>query len=206
LPHQTEDSWRRSLERVAGLEVPHVSVYLFEVDEDSRLGSEVLVGGTRYGACALPGDEQAVVLFETAVDRLNSLGYRQYEISNFARPGAQSRHNRKYWTFEPYIGFGLDAHSFDGVFRWSNPDTLAAYLSRTAPPQRTPVDLTEERFFIGLRLLEGIQPTAQELERFADPIQRFTSQGLLLREGARLRLSPQAVLISNEIFQEFISA
>ena len=114
LPHQTLDSWRESLAWIRRLAPPHVSVYLLEVDEDSRLGLEILGEGQRLGARQVPSDELMVSMYEEAIDTLAGLGIARYEISNFARPGHQSRHNLKYWRLEPYAGFGSDAHGFDG--------------------------------------------------------------------------------------------
>jgi len=207
LPEQTAESWERSLDWIAHLAPPHVSVYIFEVDEDSRLGHEVLLNGVRYGARRMPSDDLIAQLYERAVDRLAQYGWRRYEISNFAREGFESRHNLKYWRLEPYLGFGLDAHSFDGTHRWSNTDSLESYLSN--PLERaahTASDPSEEHFFVGLRLTEGIEPTPGEWQRFAQPIERWLENGMLEKDGARLRLAPAAVLLSNEIFREFLSA
>ena len=207
LPEQTAESWELSLDWIAGLAPPHVSVYIFEVDEDSRLGNEVLLNGVRYGARRMPSNDLIAQLYERAVDRLAQLGWQRYEISNFAREGFASRHNLKYWRLEPYLGFGLDAHSFDGTHRWSNTDSLENYLAQplehTAP---TASDASEEHFFVGLRLAEGIVPAPGEWERFAKPIERWLETGMLEKDGARLRLTSAAVLLSNEIFQEFICA
>ena len=203
LPGQTRESWLQSLEWMSRLGVPHASVYLLEVDEESRLGNEILRGGTRYGAQHVPDEELSAELYEIAVDRLARAGLRRYEISNFAQPGFESRHNLKYWQLEPYVGFGLDAHSFDGRLRWSNPDSLEAYFAR-GESARTPANAAEERFFVGLRLARGIEPNPEEWSRFAEPIAKWTQAGYLEREGSRLRLSDRGVLLSNEIFQEFL--
>ncbi len=204
LPAQTLESIEESLVWVERLNAPHVSLYIFEIDEDSRLGKEALSGGSRYGAAYLPDDELTARLYERASQALRSFGYHHYEISNYAHPGFESRHNLKYWRLEPYVGFGLDAHSFDGGTRSANADTLEAYFAAIKPPA-TSADVTEERFFVGLRLLDGIEPTAAEWQRFAAPIAKWESAGLLERSGSRLRLTPQAVLVSNEIFQEFLN-
>jgi oxygen-independent coproporphyrinogen III oxidase len=206
LPHQTRASWDESLQWIERLRPPHVSVYIFEVDEDSRLGQEMLLGGTRYSARTVPDEELTAELYETAVTRLARSGYERYEISNFAQDDWQSRHNLKYWQFEPYVGFGLDAHSFDGQFRWSNPDTLLEYLRAEQTPAKEKVNQLEERFFVGLRLLRGITPSSEERAKFAGPIAKWTEAGMLQQQGDVLRLSPQGVLISNEIFQDFLAA
>jgi oxygen-independent coproporphyrinogen-3 oxidase len=207
LPGQTRTSWEESLDWLDRLAPPHVSVYIFEVDEDSRLGKEVLLGGVRYGAALLPSEDLTAEFYERAVEGLCSMGILRYEISNFARPGMESRHNLKYWQLEPYVGFGLDAHSFDGRRRWSNPDTLDAYLANGLDRRDTiETDHDEEQFFIGLRLSRGIQPTASQWRKFREPIEKWRGLGMLEADDQRLRLSDRGVLISNEIFQEFIHA
>ncbi len=111
LPHQTEASWRTSLDEVSASGVPHVSVYMLEVDDDSRLGRELIAGGTRYHAHFVPDEDAIADFYLEACRRLNEAGIGQYEISNFARPGSASYHNLKYWSRQPYLGFGVDAHS-----------------------------------------------------------------------------------------------
>ncbi len=205
LPHQTRRFWRGSLEQLERLAVPHASVYIFEIDEDSRLGKEVLLGGKRYSTGFLPNEETTAQFYEDAVAHLRAVGLQRYEISNFARPGFVSRHNLKYWKREPYIGFGLDAHSFDGTARWSNPDELERYLAVSRSNREIePACAEEEHFFVGLRLTDGIQPTADEWRQFARPIAKWTEAGMLEHEGSTLRLSDAGVLVSNEIFQEFL--
>jgi len=111
LPHQTAESWQSSLAETIATGAPHVSVYMLEVDEDSRLGRELIAGGTRYHAHFVPDEEAAADFYLMACDTLEAAGVMQYEISNFARPGSESHHNLKYWTRQPYLGFGVDAHS-----------------------------------------------------------------------------------------------
>jgi len=111
LPHQTRESWDESLNELIALNVPHASVYMLEVDEDSRLGREVIAGGQKYHAPFVPDEDLTADMYEIACERLNDAGIAQYEISNFARAGWESKHNLKYWTRQPYLGFGVDAHS-----------------------------------------------------------------------------------------------
>jgi oxygen-independent coproporphyrinogen III oxidase len=204
LSGQTEAGWRESLEWVERLAPAHVSVYMLEVDEDSRLGKEMLLGGVRYGAGDTPSDGQTAEYYEMAVERLAAAGIRRYEISNFARPGFESRHNLKYWRLEPYVGFGADAHGFDGKTRYQNPESVQDYL-RAHTVEATPAHPDEERFFVGLRLMEGIRPDAAEWARFAEPIDRLVGDGLLERHEGALRLTGRGVLLSNEVFQEFLA-
>src|SRR5581483_531262 len=211
LPGQTEASWDESLEWIERLRPPHVSVYMLEIDEDSRLGQEVLLNGKRYGAPDVPGDEIIVRLYERAVERLASMGIARYEISNFARPDFESAHNLKYWRLEPYAGFGADAHSFAGARRWQNVESANEYVDRmraTGSGRETESDANqaEERFFVGLRLMQGIEPSPAEWERFGERIDGFVSAGLLERRGDSLRLTNSGVLLSNEIFADFIEA
>ncbi|MGD0437577.1 MAG: radical SAM family heme chaperone HemW [Bryobacteraceae bacterium] len=211
LPGQTRASWRESLAWIDKLDAPHVSIYMFEVDEDSRLGNEVMLNGKRYGAPDVPSDEITAELYENAVEELHRMGIERYEISNFARPGFESLHNLKYWRLEPYIGFGADAHSFDGALRSQNVETPREYVDRirrgdSPRLDSTPAHLAEERFFVGLRLSEGIRPRPDEWRRFEAPIERFLAEGLLQKNGAQLRLTDRGVLLSNEVFAEFIES
>lgn len=204
LPAQTAASWTESLDWIERLEVPHVSVYMLEVDEDSRLGAEILLNGKRYGAPDTPDDDAMAAFYEAAVDRLAALGIQRYEISNFARPGFESAHNLKYWNLEPYVGFGADAHSFSGGRRWQNAENLEQYISGQAR-EHAPAS-PDEKFFVGLRLMRGVIPTSEEWRYYAAPIRRFTENGLLETAGDALRLTSRGVMLSNEVFQEFLTA
>jgi oxygen-independent coproporphyrinogen III oxidase len=220
LPHQTVESWKESLESVIALGVPHVSVYMLEVDEDSRLGRELIAGGTKYHAHFVPDEELTAELYERACEQLKGAGITQYEISNFARGGFESRHNLKYWTRQPYLGFGVDAHSMllsaneeREAARFSTPDSLEAYVAG-ASLQRTNVSrqaAIEETFFLGLRLTCGV-----DLERvrgefgrdvvagFSPVMDELTSGGFLEREGEWVRLTQRGRLVSNEVFERFL--
>ena len=201
LAGQTAASWEESLDWIERLAPEHVSVYMLEVDEDSRLGRELLLGGVRYGAADVPPESAIADFYERAVERLAVMGLPRYEISNFGRP---SLHNLKYWRLEPYAGFGADAHSFDGAARWQNAESPAEYAEGGGPrPERLPAS-PDERFFLGLRLAEGIRPRREEWERYSEPIAHFSREGLLEIDGNVLRLTNRGVLLSNEVFQEFL--
>ena len=165
LPHQTEESWQESLAETLATQAPHVSVYMLEVDEDSRLGREVIAGGTRYHAHFVPDEDATADFYVAACEQLEAVGVAQYEISNFAGSGSESRHNLKYWTRQPYLGFGVDAHSMLAsaspdapAVRFATADVLEKYVARS-PLQRTEVSQSaalEETFFLGLRLNRGV--------------------------------------------------
>ncbi len=202
LPFQTRESWSESLSWIERIGAPHVSVYMLEVDDDSNLGRELLVLGSRYGAGAVPCEDDIAEFYETAVERLEGMGIKRYEISNFAREGFESRHNLKYWRREPYFGFGADAHSFDGEARWQNSESAAEYVAQShALREKTPADAVGERFFLGLRLMEGIEGP---WDPFASAIRQFIRGGLLEESGSRVRLTSRGVMLSNEVFQEFV--
>jgi oxygen-independent coproporphyrinogen-3 oxidase len=224
LPHQTGTSWRRSLEDIVATGVPHVSVYILEVDEDSRLGRELIAGGTRYHAHQVPDADLAADLYLEAIEFLEGNGIEQYEISNVARPGHQSRHNLKYWTRQPYVGFGVDAHSMLRVnpeheavaARISTTDDLESYLASSYAPDVTAVsrrNALEEAMFLSLRLNAGVDSARIRSETSVDPQQEFAGQieelislGLLESSGTNLRLTKRGRLLSNEVFERFLLA
>ncbi|MCL5005195.1 MAG: radical SAM family heme chaperone HemW [Acidobacteria bacterium] len=221
LPHQTAASWQATLLSAIALRPEHVSVYLFEIDEKSRLGGEVLRHGTRYHAQFVPDDDFMAEAYETARERLQKEGYLQYEISNFALPGFESEHNLKYWQLKPYIGLGAGAHSFDGQCRWENESAVEVYqssLACNASPicavrQLSVSEQVEEFFFLGLRQRAGIKlATArrrwgrQLLGPWTQKVESLERDGWLERINQNVRLADRALLVSNEIFQQFIAA
>ncbi|MBL0157423.1 MAG: radical SAM family heme chaperone HemW [Bryobacterales bacterium] len=205
LPTQTRETWNESLRWIEELAPPHISVYMLEVDEDSRLGQELMLGGVRYGAMDVPGEDLITDCYELAVERLGRAGLRRYEISNFAVAGSESLHNLKYWKLAPYLGFGADAHSFDGRMRWQNVETPQQYCdAEDARAECVEANLTEERFFVGLRLMDGIRPSAEERAPHEAAIAELIGDGLLEDLGGALRLTARGVLLSNEVFERFL--
>jgi oxygen-independent coproporphyrinogen-3 oxidase len=198
LPGQTAESWRESVSVALETGVPHVSVYMLEVDEDSRLGREMLSAGDReqgdgnrlrYGAGDVPSEDAIAEWYGVACEWLAACGVQQYEISNFAREGFTSRHNEKYWRREPYVGFGLDAHSMlrcgVGGVRWANGDELEGYLgtrekglgtggnafvqlaASVVEPELERIGREkafEEAMFLGLRMNEGVDLQAMRAD------------------------------------------
>ena len=219
LPHQTRESWEQSLGQLIATEVPHASVYMLEVDDDSRLGRELIAGGQKYHAHFAPDEDLTADLYELACERLNASGIAQYEISNFARPGCESKHNLKYWSRQPYLGVGVDAHSMlvskkpGHAVRSANTDSLERYLA-CEPPQITvvePATAIEESFFLGLRLNRGVDVEALResfpgrLRGQEQAIEDLVGQGLLEQASGRIRLTSRGRLLSNEVFQKFIA-
>jgi oxygen-independent coproporphyrinogen III oxidase len=221
LPHQTAESWKRSLEETIATGVPHVSVYMLEVDEDSRLGRELIAGGTRYHAHFVPDEDAVADFYLAACENLEAAGVAQYEISNFARPGFESRHNLKYWTHQPYLGFGVDAHSMlisalpeSDAVRFGTPDSLDQYvggaMSKSNMVSRSAA--FEEAFFLGLRLNRGVnlENVAREFDSTAvggvrPVVAELAELGLLRVDGEVVRLTSRGRLLSNEVFQSFIA-
>ncbi|MBB5316027.1 radical SAM family heme chaperone HemW [Tunturibacter empetritectus] len=233
LPHQTAQSWQYSVEQAIASGAPHISVYLLEVDEDSRLGREMLKQGSRYSAAAVPDEDQAAEWYQQACDMLHEAGVQQYEISNFARPGHRSRHNLKYWQRQPYIGFGLDAHSMlvagQEAVRFANTSDLDRYLGQAPEPSsfqmfssgqnatHAEVDVVgrseafEESLFLGLRLNEGVD-LDQLRRKFGEGLLQETmpalvevrDAGLLELHSDRIRLTSQGRLVSNEVFSRLL--
>ncbi len=234
LAGQTFASWEESLGVLVDSGVPHASVYMLEVDEDSRLGREMLAGGARYHADLVPTDDAIAQMYMTAIERLGSAGLRQYEISNFARRGRASRHNLRYWERRPYLGLGLDASSmlrehlhaadlssssanWDGpgyVLRSSATDDLKAFLDGSEPAETawlSPQRQHEEAWFLGLRLNAGVSLAALRREfgreavaRALGAVARMVQSGLLTSDGKTVRLTAQGRLLSNDVFQEFL--
>ena len=226
LPHQTEQSWQYSLDEVLATGVPHVSVYILEVDEDSRLGRELIAGGQRYHAHQVPDADVTADLYQMACERLNEAGVEQYEISNFARQGHKSRHNLKYWTRQPYVGFGVDAHSMlwrniaaprVGAVRFATQDSLEEFSAAAVGTHASVQDVDAERaieeaFFLGLRVTRGLdlQEIAEEfgtaaVRHYADAIRESVAEGLLEQDGAHIALTATGKLLSNEVFEKFVS-
>lgn len=214
LPGQTEDDWRENLSRVAALSPEHLSLYLLEIHEDAHLGR-------REGRAdaSLPDEDLVADWYEESVDWLEKAGWEQYEISNFCTPGRQSRHNLKYWTDQPFIGFGCGAHSYWSGVRWGNERDPARYVelleagepATTFRSRITPRQHLEEVIFLGLRLNAGLdlwccrrQFGFDLRDRFGRELSQLAQGGLIEIEGDRLMLTARGRLFSNEVFVQFM--
>ena len=223
LAGQTLATWNESLQVLIESDVPHASVYMLEVDEDSRLGREMLAGGARYHAELVPSDETIARMYTIAIEQLASAGLEQYEISNFSRPGFDSRHNLRYWQRRPYLGMGLDASYVESnagqcdttdlpyVLRSTMTDDLNAFLAGANDRKLhgcLPPASMRKRGFSAFALSPGL---VAELEREfgarlppRSGLPRLEQDGLLTLRRGRVRLTPRGRLLSNEVFQEFL--
>ena len=219
LAEQSLSSWRESVSVLLETGVPHASIYMLEIDEDSRLGRELIAGGARYSAGLVPSDDAIAQMYEEAVAALEEAGLAQYEISNFARAGSESQHNLRYWQRRPYLGLGLDASSMlrsaDGaVLRTTTRDDLGGYLDGNTELETAWLGETqqlEEAWFLGLRRNAGVKLAALRKEFGAEAVapsaavaHRLAEQGLLAIESGTVRLTTRGRLISNDVFAEFL--
>jgi oxygen-independent coproporphyrinogen III oxidase len=214
LPGQTAESWRKTLESLKHLDVHHVSVYMLDLDEQCPLHEMAVRGIVQF-----PDEDLISDLYLESIDALSALGYSQYEISNFARPGYRCRHNLKYWQREAVHGLGLGSHSFDGICRYSNYARLEEYFEamdsdKSVINWREPVtegQSLSESLFLGLRLIEGLDWRrlqdvygSQCLAKYESGMQEMSARGLIEQKDNLFRLTPSGMLVSNEIFQLFI--
>lgn len=214
LPGQSVEAWLESVAEAAALGPDHLSLYMLEVYPNAPLKEEML-----RSSWSLAPDEDAAVMYVTAMERLEGCGYEQYEISNLARPFRRARHNLKYWTDGDWIGLGCGAHStLDGV-RWKNVAATEEYIGRierripTAVDVRrlSPTERLEEALFTGLRLADGVDVEEvggrygiDVLAQYGPALTPFFEAGLLEARGSRLRLTRQGMLLANEIMAVFV--
>ena len=211
LPDQLLDDWRQNLDEAIAMEPDHISLYLLEIHEGTPLAEQL-----RSGRRPMPDENLAAEMYEIMLDRLAADGYDQYEISNFSKPGFESRHNSKYWRLDPVYGFGVSAHSFDGFERYSNERDTASYVKRieeflTAETTRERIDAASEYLFLGLRLTEGVHLGEYQVrfgvdvgEKYAGELARLIDAGLIEFCDDRLRLTRKGMLFSNEVFEVFV--
>lgn len=206
LPGQTLVGWKRNVAEALELEPEHLSFYLLEVHSGTPLAQHI-----ERGLQPVPDEDLAAVMYETMLERAVAAGYEHYEISNLCRPGFQSRHNTKYWTAEPYFGFGCSAHSYDGkTERWSNHRDVFEYVrsvehgfsSVSERQLLTDKDIRSEALFLGMRLMRGVS-----LNLFAEhamELERFRAAGLVEQDEESVRLTRHGALLSNEVFSAFV--
>jgi oxygen-independent coproporphyrinogen-3 oxidase len=214
LPEQTVREWLVSVDEAIGVRPEHLSLYMLELYPNAPLREAM----ARANWSQAPDDDAAEV-YEAAMGRLEAAGYGQYEISNVALPGRESRHNLKYWTDGEWLGFGPGAHSTLAGARWKNVSDTGDYVSRVAaglPLETERRDLSaEERWqeavITGLRLQSGISVGAMAASygidldaRFGPDLERFGDAGVVAREGDRLRLTRRGMLVANDVLRVFI--
>lgn len=217
LPGQTLEQWQETLARGVALGPEHVSAYGLSIEEGTPFAASA-----GRGELHLPDEEESASMFETTRDLLTAAGFEGYEIANFARPGRRSRHNQVYWRRGSYLGFGAGAHSFLATGwgrRWHNPPEIMAYRSRIAAGTPDDQDLTllteqearSEFMFLGLRLLEGVSGETFRAafgvgfdDLWGTEIAGLVADGLLERDGERLRLTRPGLLLANRVFAAFV--
>jgi len=215
LAGQTRETWHSSLDQLLALRPEHISLYMFDVDDESRLGRELLTGGERYGAAHVPDEESQADWFDAACARLAATGYEHYEISNWALSGHRGIHNSKYWQRASYFGFGSGAHAFNGQERWANTHDPAAYVAairegKLSIEQRQLVTremALEEEVFLGLRLLDGINLARIESDygvNLRRRVPRLLEAGAVALDGDVLRLVPARLAVSNEVMADLL--
>ena len=214
LPQQSRADWRESVETLIAVHPQHASLYMLELYPNAPLKEEMARSGW-----SLAPDEDAADMYLWSFARLEEAGYEQYEISNVAKPGRASRHNLKYWTDGEWLGFGCGAHSTLSGVRWKNISATEDYIGRIARNDPvmtdrrllTPDERLQEALFTGLRLSEGIDVEAMGRKygvdvwrRFGTSLEPFVAEGWLVRDGARLRLTRDGMLVANEIMAVFV--
>jgi oxygen-independent coproporphyrinogen-3 oxidase len=215
LPGQTVQQWARNMDEALALEPEHLSLYLLEVHEGTPLAEQLA-----RGSWPQPDPDTAAEMYRLLLARTTAAGYEHYEISNFCRPGRESRHNLKYWTGAPYYGFGCSAHSYDGArLRWANERDTARYVElveagASAVAETVALDerdASAEALFLGLRLTRGVDLRAHRTRfgtdvraNYREDLRRFSDAGLIELRGDRLRLTPDGLLLSNEVFAAFV--
>jgi oxygen-independent coproporphyrinogen III oxidase len=214
LPQQTRADWEESVEALTAVGPDHASMYLLELYPNAPLKEEMARAGW-----SLAPDEDAAAMYLWSLERLERAGYRQYEISNVARPGRESSHNLKYWQDGEWRGFGCGAHSTRDGVRSKNISSTEDYIRTvmaggspvTDERVLTPTERLEEALFTGLRLTKGVDIEAVGARygvdvwgRYAGGLAPFLDDGLLVREGPRLRLTPEGMLVANEVMAVFV--
>ncbi|MEX2660831.1 MAG: radical SAM family heme chaperone HemW [Vicinamibacterales bacterium] len=219
LPQQTPADWHSNVDALIDVGPEHASLYLLELYPNAPLKEDM----ARAGWSQAP-DDDAAEMYLWSLGRLEAAGYRQYEISNVARPGRASRHNLKYWQDAEWLGFGCGAHSTRRGVRWKNVSSTEDYISRlieTSGPvalslvadrrEMTPAERLGDALFTGIRLTEGVDIQAigakygvDVWSRYEMALEPFIVEGLVHREGPRLRLSRNGMLVANEIMQLFV--
>ncbi|MGI8812931.1 MAG: radical SAM family heme chaperone HemW [Pyrinomonadaceae bacterium] len=211
LPDQSLGDWDRNLDEAWKMDPEHLSLYLLEIHEGTPLAEQI-----RSERRPLPDEELGAHMYELMLEKIKATDFEQYEISNFSKPGFESRHNTKYWRLEPVYGFGVSAHSFNGRERYANDRDTSAYVNKiendgTAEVMRETTDAALEFIFLGLRLNRGID-LAEYGERFdidlmdrhSTEIYRLEEAGLINLSGRRMSLTEKGMLFSTEVFAAFV--
>lgn len=214
LPNQTLADWEKNLDEALKMNPEHLSLYLLEIHEGTPLAEQI-----RSKRQPNPDEDVAAEMYEMMVEKVGAKGFQQYEISNFAKPDFESKHNSKYWLCEPVLGFGVSAHSFDGKSRWSNERDTNKYVSLLENGESSIVEkndlsekqLSSEFVFLNLRLTKGLDLKEYksrfgiDLEKeFAEDLKDLSEAGLIFVTNGELKLTPKGMVYSNEVFSVFV--
>ncbi|MCB1026029.1 MAG: radical SAM family heme chaperone HemW [Acidobacteria bacterium] len=215
LPNQTLKDWEKNLDEALALDPEHLSLYLLEIHESTPLAEQI-----RSQRQPLPDEDLAGEMYELMVEKVGAGGFDQYEISNFSKPGYESKHNNKYWLCEPVFGFGVSAHSFDGrTQRWSNERDTNKYVELVGngrSPVAESTELTEKQLsaefaFLNLRLTKGLDLICHKRKfgidirsAYFEKLKTAEEEGLIEYEKGFMRLTKKGRLYSNEVFEIFV--
>ena len=218
LPWQTLDSWKSTLKKVVMLKPEHISAYSLIIEEGTEFSK---IYGSPEGRKFLPTEEVEREMYHSTIDILKNYGYERYEISNYAKPGYESKHNIGYWTGEEYLGFGIGASSYVYGRRFHVEKDIKKYLDINMKRDIMPLyqnihelstkEKMEEFMFLGLRLTKGVLVTdfydrfgMELIDVFEKPIQKNISFGLLKYENLYLRLTDKGLDLSNRVMGDFL--
>ncbi|MFH1361336.1 MAG: radical SAM family heme chaperone HemW [bacterium] len=203
LPNQTLTEWQKDLETALSLNPEHLSTYNLQIEENTPLKTTL----TAHASHLTPANEELdLAMYEYTIEALTANGYKHYEISNFAKPGLECKHNIVYWKNENYVGLGAGAHSHVDGKRWSNPYCLEKYLSLPPGPSHFMLHTSHpdqrETIFMGLRLLDGI--AKEHFAGFEKEVEELTKVGLLELSGPNIKLTRKGLYLANEVFLYFV--
>lgn len=214
LPGQSVDQFDETLSRALKLDLPHLSAYSLKIEEGTPFYKLY-----KANKLALPDEDEEADMYERVIDRLREAGYVHYEISNFARPGFESKHNLTYWRNEEYYGFGAGAHGYVKGVRYMNVEGIKEYIrlveeKGSAQAEAHPVskkEAMEESIILGLRLAEGISGSSFRKrfgvtleEQYGQVLNHLLEKGLLAKDGDGYRLTKKGLFLGNEVFASFL--
>lgn len=209
IPGQSVEGWRKTLQRVVDLKPEHISAYSLIIEEGTPLFENI------ESYPAIPDEEEDRIMYQDTKSLLKKQGYERYEISNYAKPGYECRHNIVYWTRENYVGFGLGAASMVENVRWKNTDDMTLYLRQQELKEEvqklSKAECMEEFMYLGLRMMDGVSckkfADAFDVSMddvYGDVLKRWGNMGVLECDGEKVTLTDAGIDVSNQIFADFL--